>query len=63
ITVTCIFTVPDLCGSPPSTAVKTNVCWLCSSRSKPVCSIISAYLLPSALVCGLRTKYLFALRE
>uniref|UniRef100_A0A3P8T3D4 Uncharacterized protein n=1 Tax=Amphiprion percula TaxID=161767 RepID=A0A3P8T3D4_AMPPE len=46
-TVTSIFTVPDLCGVPPSTAMSFKEKCGRRSRSKGFCSTISTYLLPS----------------
>uniref|UniRef100_A0A8D2PI46 Uncharacterized protein n=1 Tax=Zosterops lateralis melanops TaxID=1220523 RepID=A0A8D2PI46_ZOSLA len=41
------WTVPDLAGSPPSTAVRTNSKELCFSRSSPLSRTNSGCLLPS----------------
>uniref|UniRef100_A0A3P8T4U9 Uncharacterized protein n=1 Tax=Amphiprion percula TaxID=161767 RepID=A0A3P8T4U9_AMPPE len=45
--VTSIFTVPDLCGVPPSTAMSFKEKCGCRSLSKGFCSTISTYLLPT----------------
>uniref|UniRef100_A0A8C1GBY1 Uncharacterized protein n=1 Tax=Cyprinus carpio TaxID=7962 RepID=A0A8C1GBY1_CYPCA len=57
ITVTCIATVPDLGGVPPSTAVRINVRSFCCSRSSSLFKIISAYFSPRELLCTDKTKY------
>uniref|UniRef100_A0A3Q2QNU3 Uncharacterized protein n=1 Tax=Fundulus heteroclitus TaxID=8078 RepID=A0A3Q2QNU3_FUNHE len=48
--------VPDICGSPPSTAVNTRFICSCFSLSKGFCKTISTFLLPSGLFCNLRAK-------
>uniref|UniRef100_A0A3Q3QX53 Uncharacterized protein n=1 Tax=Monopterus albus TaxID=43700 RepID=A0A3Q3QX53_MONAL len=55
-TVISIFTVPDLCGVPPSTAISLKERRGCSSLSRAFCRIISANLLPSGFACCFRTK-------
>uniref|UniRef100_A0A3P9Q2G3 Uncharacterized protein n=1 Tax=Poecilia reticulata TaxID=8081 RepID=A0A3P9Q2G3_POERE len=42
--------VPDICGSPPSTAVNTRFIFSCFSLSKGFCNTISKFLLPSGLL-------------
>uniref|UniRef100_A0A3P8V2L7 Uncharacterized protein n=1 Tax=Cynoglossus semilaevis TaxID=244447 RepID=A0A3P8V2L7_CYNSE len=51
-----IIIVPDIGGSPPSTAVNTRDISSCFSLSKGFCSTISIFLLPSALLCTFRAK-------
>uniref|UniRef100_A0A3Q0S3H5 Uncharacterized protein n=1 Tax=Amphilophus citrinellus TaxID=61819 RepID=A0A3Q0S3H5_AMPCI len=64
ITVTSIFTVPDLCGVPPSTAINFKEKCGCRSLSKGFWSTISTYLLPSGFaLCWLRTKFSFSFKE
>uniref|UniRef100_A0A3Q3JYF9 Uncharacterized protein n=1 Tax=Monopterus albus TaxID=43700 RepID=A0A3Q3JYF9_MONAL len=55
-TVIQIIIVPDICGSPPSTAVNTRDICSCFSLSKGFCSTISTFLFPSALLCTFRAK-------
>uniref|UniRef100_A0A803W9T4 Uncharacterized protein n=1 Tax=Ficedula albicollis TaxID=59894 RepID=A0A803W9T4_FICAL len=50
------WTVPDLVGSPPSTAVMTSSNELCFSRSKALSSTNSGSLLPSGLSFKAREK-------
>uniref|UniRef100_A0A4W6EDS2 Uncharacterized protein n=1 Tax=Lates calcarifer TaxID=8187 RepID=A0A4W6EDS2_LATCA len=55
-TVITISIVPDICGSPPSTADNTRDICSCFSLSKGFCNTISTFLFPSALLCTLRAK-------
>uniref|UniRef100_A0A803VDV1 Uncharacterized protein n=1 Tax=Ficedula albicollis TaxID=59894 RepID=A0A803VDV1_FICAL len=50
------WTVPDLAGSPPSTAVNRSSKVLCFSRSKALSSTNSGCLLPSGLSFKAREK-------
>uniref|UniRef100_A0A3B4VQZ0 Uncharacterized protein n=1 Tax=Seriola dumerili TaxID=41447 RepID=A0A3B4VQZ0_SERDU len=50
--VTSIFTVPDLCGVPPSTAINFKDKFGRSSLSKGFWT----YLLPSGLTCCFKAK-------
>uniref|UniRef100_A0A3B3D0U4 Uncharacterized protein n=1 Tax=Oryzias melastigma TaxID=30732 RepID=A0A3B3D0U4_ORYME len=56
MTVISIFTEPDRCGFPPSTANSFKEMWGCSSRSKGFCKIMTANLIPSALECCFKAK-------
>uniref|UniRef100_A0A3Q4G7K2 Uncharacterized protein n=1 Tax=Neolamprologus brichardi TaxID=32507 RepID=A0A3Q4G7K2_NEOBR len=49
--------VPDICGSPPSTAVNTREICSCFSLSKGFSSTISTFLCPSGLLCSFRPKF------
>uniref|UniRef100_A0A8C1ZNB3 Uncharacterized protein n=1 Tax=Cyprinus carpio TaxID=7962 RepID=A0A8C1ZNB3_CYPCA len=51
ITVTCIATVPDLGGVPPSTAVRINVSCFCCSRSNSLSNTNSTFLRKCSLFC------------
>uniref|UniRef100_A0A8C6YNH0 Uncharacterized protein n=1 Tax=Nothoprocta perdicaria TaxID=30464 RepID=A0A8C6YNH0_NOTPE len=55
-----IWAVPDLGGSPPSTAVSTSLA--CCSLSKAFSSTNSGYLLPSPRVCISKRKCSSGLR-
>uniref|UniRef100_A0A8C5CIK8 Uncharacterized protein n=1 Tax=Gadus morhua TaxID=8049 RepID=A0A8C5CIK8_GADMO len=57
-TVISIFTVPDLCGVPSSTAIteSNNLISFCSSLSNSFSKTNSPYLVPSLDVCKLKTK-------
>uniref|UniRef100_A0A3Q0RM23 Uncharacterized protein n=1 Tax=Amphilophus citrinellus TaxID=61819 RepID=A0A3Q0RM23_AMPCI len=55
-TVMRICIVPDICGSPPSTAVRMRDICSCFSLSKGFCSTISTLLRPFVLLCSFRTK-------
>uniref|UniRef100_A0A3B4ED96 Uncharacterized protein n=1 Tax=Pygocentrus nattereri TaxID=42514 RepID=A0A3B4ED96_PYGNA len=55
MTITCITTVPDRGGFPPSTAVSTNECSPSASRSRLLFRTMSTYL------SLLDLKYSFAL--
>uniref|UniRef100_A0A8C9N227 Uncharacterized protein n=1 Tax=Serinus canaria TaxID=9135 RepID=A0A8C9N227_SERCA len=50
------WTVPDLAGSPPSTAVSTNSNVPCFSRSKALSSTNSSCLPPSGLSVAAKLK-------
>uniref|UniRef100_A0A3P9L0H7 Uncharacterized protein n=1 Tax=Oryzias latipes TaxID=8090 RepID=A0A3P9L0H7_ORYLA len=56
LTVTSIFTVPDFCGVPPSTAISFRCKCACCSLSNGFCSSISTDLLPSWLVTCFNSK-------
>uniref|UniRef100_A0A8C3MDC9 Uncharacterized protein n=1 Tax=Geospiza parvula TaxID=87175 RepID=A0A8C3MDC9_GEOPR len=56
VTLMRTWTVPDLSGSPPSTAVSTSSKELCFSRSNALSSTNSGCLLPSELSLKAREK-------
>uniref|UniRef100_A0A3Q2VY98 Uncharacterized protein n=1 Tax=Haplochromis burtoni TaxID=8153 RepID=A0A3Q2VY98_HAPBU len=49
-TVTCMTTVPDLCGEPPSKAVSNSAISFLSSLSSSLSKTSSQYLRPLAFV-------------
>uniref|UniRef100_A0A3P9JQ56 Uncharacterized protein n=1 Tax=Oryzias latipes TaxID=8090 RepID=A0A3P9JQ56_ORYLA len=54
--------VPDICGSPPSTAVSTKGMNSFFSLSRAFCKTISTFFDPSAWLRNLREKLSLGLR-
>uniref|UniRef100_A0A3B5R2B3 Uncharacterized protein n=1 Tax=Xiphophorus maculatus TaxID=8083 RepID=A0A3B5R2B3_XIPMA len=56
-TVISINIVPDLCGSPPSTAVNTRLICCSFSLSKGFSKTISTFCRPLASLCRFNAKW------